>query len=171
MHSPREYFHAYLHSLDVEREGLPEAFRGRLCPAPCCTTASPTWSPARRWRRRCYRVFLAQQRIADQLPVVPALLERWLTGRPALRAGPRRRSPRCSTGWSWRPSCATRRWATWPGRPLPATSSEPVVRAAREVILDQAAGLLAQLDDDGRQRRRRGGHASGSRRWSPAPSR
>ncbi len=30
VHSPREYFHSYLHSLDVEREGLPEAFRARL---------------------------------------------------------------------------------------------------------------------------------------------
>ena len=33
VHSPREYFHAYLHSLDVEREGLPEAFRARLAAA------------------------------------------------------------------------------------------------------------------------------------------
>ena len=30
VHSPREYFHAYLHSLDVDREGLPESFRTRL---------------------------------------------------------------------------------------------------------------------------------------------
>jgi len=34
VHSPREYFHAYLHSLDAEREGLPESFRGRLTRAP-----------------------------------------------------------------------------------------------------------------------------------------
>jgi hypothetical protein len=27
VHSPREFFHAYLHSLDIDREGLPDAFR------------------------------------------------------------------------------------------------------------------------------------------------
>jgi acetyl/propionyl-CoA carboxylase alpha subunit/acetyl-CoA carboxylase carboxyltransferase component len=30
VHSPREYFHAYLHSLDVDRERLPEQFRTKL---------------------------------------------------------------------------------------------------------------------------------------------
>src|SRR5665647_1993199 len=30
VHSPREHFHAYLHSLDVDREHLPEGFRRRL---------------------------------------------------------------------------------------------------------------------------------------------
>ena len=30
VHSAREYFHAYLQSLDVERAGLPERFQGRL---------------------------------------------------------------------------------------------------------------------------------------------
>ncbi|GAB3805790.1 hypothetical protein GCM10027605_32480 [Micromonospora zhanjiangensis] len=30
LHSAREYFHTYLQSLDVERAGLPEAFRARL---------------------------------------------------------------------------------------------------------------------------------------------
>ena len=30
VHSPSEYFHSYLRSLDPEREGLPQAFRSRL---------------------------------------------------------------------------------------------------------------------------------------------
>ena len=30
VHSPREYFHSYLQSLDVERAGVPEAFQARL---------------------------------------------------------------------------------------------------------------------------------------------
>ena len=30
VHSPREHFHAYLQSLDLEREGLPESFHRRL---------------------------------------------------------------------------------------------------------------------------------------------
>ena len=52
VHSPREHFHTYLHSLDIEREALPESFRARLS-ARCCTTASTAWSPGRRWRTRC----------------------------------------------------------------------------------------------------------------------
>ena len=30
VHSPREYFHSYLRSLDVERAGVPEAFQAKL---------------------------------------------------------------------------------------------------------------------------------------------
>ena len=61
-----------------------------------------------------FRVFLAQQRSAPDVALVTALLQRWMR-----RAGPeRRRSPpppaRCSTGWCWPPSCASRRSATWP---------------------------------------------------------
>ena len=51
VHSPREYFHSYLHSLDVDREHLPETFRERL-PSCCRTTASPTSSGRQRWRKR-----------------------------------------------------------------------------------------------------------------------
>ena len=67
VHSPREYFHSYLHSLDVEREGLPEAFRARLAAA-LRTTASPTWSRAPALEEAVYRVFLAQERAARSDP-------------------------------------------------------------------------------------------------------
>ena len=33
VHSPREHFHSYLHSLDIDLEGLPESFPPRKKPA------------------------------------------------------------------------------------------------------------------------------------------
>ncbi|HEY5151479.1 MAG TPA: carboxyl transferase domain-containing protein, partial [Mycobacterium sp.] len=76
VHSPREYFHSYLHSLDVEREGLPEGFRTRLLRVLRnygITDLEPT--PA--LEEAVHRVFLAQERAGDQIPVVAAWLERW----------------------------------------------------------------------------------------------
>src|SRR3954449_11402018 len=78
VHSPREYFHAYLHSLDVEREGLPDSFRGRLCRALAHYGVGEDLEPGPALEDAVYRIFLAQQRIGDQLPAVLALLDRWL---------------------------------------------------------------------------------------------
>ncbi len=77
VHSPREHFQTYLHSLDVEQERLPDAFRTRLSRVlrhygVSDLTRSPELEEA------VYRAFLAQQGAADQTPVVAALLERWL---------------------------------------------------------------------------------------------
>ncbi len=77
VHSPREHFHTYLHSLDVEQERLPEAFRTRLSRVlrhygVADLARSPELEEA------VYRAFLAQQGAADQTPAVAALLERWL---------------------------------------------------------------------------------------------
>jgi acetyl/propionyl-CoA carboxylase alpha subunit/acetyl-CoA carboxylase carboxyltransferase component len=82
VHSPREHFQTYLHSLDVEQERLPEAFRTRLSRvlahyAVSDLTRSPELEEA------VYRAFLAQQGAADQTVVVVALLERWLAEAPA----------------------------------------------------------------------------------------
>jgi len=82
VHSPREHFQTYLHSLDVEQERLPEAFRTRLSRvlahyAVSDLTRSPELEEA------VYRAFLAQQGAADQTLVVVALLERWLAEAPA----------------------------------------------------------------------------------------
>jgi len=82
VHSPREHFQTYLHSLDVEQERLPEAFRTRLSRvlrhyAVSDLTRSPELEEA------VYRAFLAQQGAADQTLVVAALLERWLAEAPA----------------------------------------------------------------------------------------
>jgi acetyl-CoA carboxylase carboxyltransferase component len=77
VHSPREHFHTYLHSLDVEQESLPPAFRMRLSRVlRHYGIADLGQSPE--LEEAVYRVFLAQQRAADQIPVVTTLLERWL---------------------------------------------------------------------------------------------
>ena len=61
VHSPREYFHAYLHSLDLQREGLPEAFRSRLS-ATLAHYGVTELEPGPELEEAVFRVFLSQQR-------------------------------------------------------------------------------------------------------------
>ena len=77
VHSPREYLHTYLRSLDVEREGLPESFRSKLSRA-LRHYAVRDLEPNEHLKDAVYRVFLALARGDAQTPVVTALLERWL---------------------------------------------------------------------------------------------
>jgi acetyl/propionyl-CoA carboxylase alpha subunit/acetyl-CoA carboxylase carboxyltransferase component len=77
VHSPREHLHSYLHSLDAEREGLPESFRARLSRA-LTHYGITDLEPTGRLKDAVYRVFLALARSDAQMPVVTALLERWL---------------------------------------------------------------------------------------------
>ncbi|WP_019877275.1 carboxyl transferase domain-containing protein [Sporichthya polymorpha] len=77
VHSPREYLHTYLRSLDVEREGLPESFRSRLSRA-LVHYGVADLEPTEHLKDAVYRVFLALARGDAQTPVVTALLERWL---------------------------------------------------------------------------------------------
>jgi acetyl/propionyl-CoA carboxylase alpha subunit/acetyl-CoA carboxylase carboxyltransferase component len=77
VHSPREHFHTYLRSLDVEQENLPAAFRTNLSRV-LQHYGVADLGPSAELDEAVYRVFLAQQRSADQIPVVAALLERWL---------------------------------------------------------------------------------------------
>jgi acetyl/propionyl-CoA carboxylase alpha subunit/acetyl-CoA carboxylase carboxyltransferase component len=77
VHSPREHFHTYLHSLDVAQESLPAAFRTRLSRV-LRHYGVTDLAPSPELEEAVYRVFLAQQRAIDQIPVVTALLERWL---------------------------------------------------------------------------------------------
>ena len=84
VHSPQEHFHTYLHSLDVEREHLPESFRGRLSRA-LRHYGITDLERTPQLEEAVYRVFLAQQRAADHIPVMRALLEFWLTRRRELR--------------------------------------------------------------------------------------
>jgi acetyl/propionyl-CoA carboxylase alpha subunit/acetyl-CoA carboxylase carboxyltransferase component len=76
VHSPREYFHSYLHSLDIEREGLPEAFRTRVA-AVLANYGITDLEPSPELEDAVFRVFLAQERAADQVPIIAGLLERW----------------------------------------------------------------------------------------------
>ncbi len=92
VHSPREHFHTYLHSLDVEGENLPETFRTRLSRAlrhygveDLGPDPQSDLQSGAELQEAVYRVFLAQQRAADQIPVVTALLERWFVDGAELR--------------------------------------------------------------------------------------
>ena len=81
VHSPREYFHAYLQSLDVERGGLPEAFQHRLSRVlrhygVTDLERTPELEDA------VFRIFLAQRRASADVAVVTAVLRRWLTEPP-----------------------------------------------------------------------------------------
>ncbi|WP_194820027.1 carboxyl transferase domain-containing protein [Nocardia sp. XZ_19_385] len=77
VHSAREFFHTYLQSLDVERAGLPESFQDKLAKALghygiAELDRSPELEAA------VFRVFLAQQRLAETVPVITTLLREWL---------------------------------------------------------------------------------------------
>ncbi|MGY1590729.1 carboxyl transferase domain-containing protein [Geodermatophilus sp. SYSU D00708] len=146
VHSPREYFHAYLHSLDVEREGLPDSFQDRLGRALLHYDVDDL-EPTPALQEAVHRIFLAQQRINEQLPAVQALLDRWL------RAG---RIPdgdsRAEVGEVLdRLVVATQLRYPSVGDLARAVRyryfEEPVVQAARQEVLDSAARLLHELDE------------------------
>ncbi|HYH26351.1 MAG TPA: carboxyl transferase domain-containing protein [Blastococcus sp.] len=148
VHSPREYFHSYLHSLDVEREALPESFRGRLRRA-LGHYGVGDLEPGPVLEQAVHRIFLAQQRISDQLPAVQALLERWLDG-GAPPPGPSRSEvaevlDRLVTATQLRyPSVGDLARAV-----RFRYFEEPVLQQARQEVLDEAARMLAELDEAG----------------------
>ena len=82
-HSPREFFRIYLRSLDIDREGLPASFRDRLLQALRHYGVNEL-APSRTLEASLYRIFLAQDRVADQLSTVLALLDTRLQSADAL---------------------------------------------------------------------------------------
>jgi acetyl/propionyl-CoA carboxylase alpha subunit/acetyl-CoA carboxylase carboxyltransferase component len=79
VHSPREHFHSYLHSLDIDREHLPDGFRQRLARALAHYGVTDfERSPA--LEEAVFRIFLAQ-RTASDLVVLP-LLQQWMAEQP-----------------------------------------------------------------------------------------
>ncbi|MGY1709807.1 biotin carboxylase N-terminal domain-containing protein [Geodermatophilus sp. SYSU D00758] len=148
VHSPREYFHAYLHSLDVEREALPESFRARLCRA-LLRYGVQDLEPGPALEEAVFRIFLAQQRVAEQLPAVQALLDRWLTA-AELPDGP----SRAEVGEVLdRLVVATQLRYPTVGDLARAVRyrhfEEPVLRQARQQVLTEARRLLDELDEAG----------------------
>ena len=81
--SPREYFRTYLHSLDVEREGLPDTFVARLARA-LAHYGVHELERRPELEEAVYRIFLAHQRAPSQVPAVMALLDRRLEHAGAL---------------------------------------------------------------------------------------
>ncbi|GLY40345.1 fused acetyl/propionyl-CoA carboxylase subuit alpha/methylmalonyl-CoA decarboxylase subunit alpha [Amycolatopsis sp. NBRC 101858] len=79
VHSPREFFHSYLQSLDVERAGVTEGFQAKL------TKVLAHYGVADLERTpelesAVFRIFLAQQRTSADVAVVSELLRLWLAG-------------------------------------------------------------------------------------------
>ncbi|MBL8932883.1 MAG: ATP-grasp domain-containing protein [Kineosporiaceae bacterium] len=77
VHSPREYFHTYLHSLDADRAGLPEAFRAKLIRM-LGHYGITSLERTPRLEEAVHRVFLAQQLTPSLVTAIAELLERWL---------------------------------------------------------------------------------------------
>jgi acetyl/propionyl-CoA carboxylase alpha subunit/acetyl-CoA carboxylase carboxyltransferase component len=81
VHSPREYFHSYLRSLDVERAGVTDGFQARLRRmlghyGVTGLDRTPELETA------VFRIFLAQQRMTASAGIVAELLRQWLGSAP-----------------------------------------------------------------------------------------
>ena len=81
VHSPREHFHTYLHSLDADREHLPEEFRVKLRRA-LAHYGVTELERSPQLEEAVHRIFLGQQRTRAHLGLVTAVLERWLDEQP-----------------------------------------------------------------------------------------
>ncbi len=88
---PREYFHSYLQTLDVERGGLPELFRAKLRSV-FAHYGVTDLDRTPQLEGAVFRIFLAQQRSAPDLTIVTAILQRWHV-EPAARRRPRGARP------------------------------------------------------------------------------
>ena len=151
VHSPREYFHSYLQSLDVEREALPEGFRVRLRRA-LLHYGIEDLEPGPALQEAVHRIFLAQQRAEDQIPAVLALLDHWLTDghqpEDPLRSALAEVLDRLIVATQLRyPSVGDLARAV-----RYRSFEQPVVQQARQEVFDQASRLLAELGErpDGR---------------------
>ncbi|HEY2701153.1 MAG TPA: biotin carboxylase N-terminal domain-containing protein [Pseudonocardiaceae bacterium] len=81
VHSPREYLHTYLQSLDVDRAGLPESFQERLTKA-LNHFGVTDLERTPELENAVFRIFLAQRRASSDAALVTALLRQWLTEAP-----------------------------------------------------------------------------------------
>ncbi|HTJ32570.1 MAG TPA: carboxyl transferase domain-containing protein [Dactylosporangium sp.] len=78
VHSPREYFHAYLQSLDVDRAALPDTFRTRLARV-LAHYGVTDFERTPALEDAVFRIFLAQQRASADVTVIVTFLRQWLT--------------------------------------------------------------------------------------------
>ena len=81
VHSPREFFHAYLKSLDVERAGVPDAFQAKLGRVFRYYGVNEL-DRTPELEAAVFRIFLAQQRMNPDATIVSELLRQWLTSAP-----------------------------------------------------------------------------------------
>jgi acetyl/propionyl-CoA carboxylase alpha subunit/acetyl-CoA carboxylase carboxyltransferase component len=77
VHSPREHFHTYLQSLDIERGGLPDEFRTKLTRV-LGHYGIQSFDRTRELEDAVFRVFLAQQRSGPETQLSMSVLQRWM---------------------------------------------------------------------------------------------
>ncbi|MCR6483612.1 ATP-grasp domain-containing protein [Amycolatopsis sp. OK19-0408] len=85
VHSPREFFHSYLQSLDVERAGVTEGFQAKLTKLLAHYRVTEL-ERTRELESAVFRIFLAQQRMPADVAVVSELLRQWLAGAPPVES-------------------------------------------------------------------------------------
>jgi acetyl/propionyl-CoA carboxylase alpha subunit/acetyl-CoA carboxylase carboxyltransferase component len=78
VHSPKEHFHSYLQSLDVERSAVPDMFRGKL-ERVLAHYGIDDLDRTPALEEAVFRIFLAQQRSAPDTLLVSSILQRWHT--------------------------------------------------------------------------------------------
>ena len=78
LHSPQEYLHAFLRSLDAKAERLPGALRHAARSARSRTTASTSLDRTPALEDACYRLFVSQERADLARAAVMAILEQRL---------------------------------------------------------------------------------------------
>ncbi|HWB38116.1 MAG TPA: biotin/lipoyl-containing protein, partial [Rugosimonospora sp.] len=78
VHSPREYLHMYLQSLDVDRAALPDTFRTRLARV-LAHYGVDGFDRTPALEEAVFRIFLAQQRAGSDAAVIVTFLQQWLT--------------------------------------------------------------------------------------------
>jgi acetyl/propionyl-CoA carboxylase alpha subunit/acetyl-CoA carboxylase carboxyltransferase component len=81
VHSPREYFHSYLQSLDSERAGVTEGFQVRL-QRMLGHYGITGLDRTADLEAAVFRIFLAQQRMTGNAKIIAQLLQRWLASAP-----------------------------------------------------------------------------------------
>ncbi|GII52058.1 fused acetyl/propionyl-CoA carboxylase subuit alpha/methylmalonyl-CoA decarboxylase subunit alpha [Planotetraspora thailandica] len=79
VHSPREFFHSYLQSLDVERAGVAEGFQVKLEQV-LAHYGIGSLDRTPELEAAVFRIFLAQQQMSTGVAIVSELLRRWLAG-------------------------------------------------------------------------------------------
>ena len=91
VHSDREHLHRYLTTLDAERAGLPQTFVERLGKA-LGHYGVESLDRTPELADGVFRIFLAQKRVAQDVPIVLGILDRWINepAPDAERAAPAR---------------------------------------------------------------------------------
>ncbi len=78
VHSDREHFHRFLTTLDADRAGLPDTFVERLSTV-LRHYGVESLDRTPELEEAVFRIFLAQKRVATDVPVLLGILDRWIT--------------------------------------------------------------------------------------------